>query len=285
MSGAASYARVRDHLERLKLEAALLYLDDVLERGQKEERVSVEVLDELLEKEIQARFERRVGTNLKLSGLPVLKRLEEFDYSAQPQVPRDVVEELATLRFLHHGENVLLLGPCGVGKTHIAIGLALKAIERGHRIYFLTLHDLVTRARLARERNRLATLMRVIQRADLFVLDELGFLPLEAEEATFLFELVNKRYQAQKSTIVTSNKSFGQWGDLFPDKTLAVALLDRLLHHATTINIRGESYRLRHRRAAGMRDLQENERRRPKRKEEDESDHRGENQTDESVQN
>lgn len=255
MSGAASYERVRDHLERLKLEAALLCLDGVLERGQKEEKLSVEVIDELLEKELEARYERRVKTNLKLSGLPVLKRLEEFDYPAQPQVPRDVVEELATLRFLHSGENVLLLGPCGVGKTHIAIGLALKAIEEGHRIYFLTLHDLITRSQLARERNSLHTLMRVIQRADLFVLDELGFMPLRMEDATFLFEIINKRYQARKSTIVTSNKSFGQWGELFPDTTLAVALLDRLLHHATTINIRGESYRLRHRRAAGLTDM------------------------------
>jgi len=256
MSGAASYERVRDHLERLKLEAALLYLDDVLERGRKEERLSVEVIDELLEKELRARYERRVKTNRKLSGLPLFKRLEEFDYEAQPQVPRDVIEELASLRFLHHGENVLLLGPCGVGKTHIAIGLAMKAIEQGHRVYFLTLHDLVTRARTAREKGRLRNLMRVIQRADLFILDELGFMPLEREDATFLFEIINKRYQAQKATVVTSNKSFGQWGELFPDTTLAVALLDRLLHHATTINILGESYRLRHRRAAGLTDFQ-----------------------------
>ena len=285
MSGAVSYARVRDHLEALKLEAALLYLDDVLERGQKEERLSVEVLDELLEKEIQARFERRVKTNLQLSGLPVFKRLEEFDYSAQPQVPRDVVDELATLRFLHHGENVLLLGPCGVGKTHIAIGLGMKAIERGHRVYFLTLHDLVTRARAARERNRLVSLMRVIHRADLFILDELGFLPLTMEDATFLFEVVNKRYQAQKSMVITSNKSFGQWGEIFPEKTLAVALLDRLLHHATTLNIRGESYRLRHRREAGLMNLTERERRRSIGKEGDHSsDHRKEQRTDESVQ-
>ena len=285
MSGAVSYTRVRDHLEALKLEAALLYLDDVLERGQREERLSVEVLDELLEKEIQARFEWRVKTNLQLSGLPVNKRLEELDYSAQPQVPREVVEELATLRFLHHGENVLLLGPCGVGKTHIAIGLAMKAIERGHRIYFLTLHDLVTRARVARERNRLASLMRGIHRADLFILDKLGFMPLTMEDATFLFEVVNKRYQAQKSMVITSNKSFGQWGEIFPEKTLAVALLDRLLHHATTINIRGESYRLRHRREAGLMDLKEREKRRSNGKEGDHSDHRREKRTGGSVQN
>jgi len=252
MSGAASYERVRDHLEKLKFQTALSYVDDILERAQKEEKLPVEVLDELLERELHARFERRVKTNLSLSGIPVQKRLEDFDFEAQPQIPKDVVQELATLRFLHNGENVLLLGPCGVGKTHLAIALALKAIEQGHRVYFLTLHDLVTRSRVARERNRLRNLITVILGADLFVLDELGFQPLETQDASFLFETINKRYQAQRPIIVTSNKSFGQWGEIFPDSALAVALLDRLLHHATTINIRGESYRLRHRRNAGL---------------------------------
>ena len=234
------------------MEAALVELDDVLERGGKEERSTVEVLDDLLERELRYRFERRVSTNFKLAGLPVVKRIEEFDFEAQPQVPRRTVEELETLRFVHEGENVLLLGPCGVGKTHLALGLAVKALEQGHRVYFLSLHDLVTKARLAREKNRLHVLQRVIHRAALFVLDELGFLPLAAEDATFLFEVINKRYHSGKSTIITSNKSFGQWGEIFPDPVLATALLDRLLHHATTINIRGESYRLKHRRESGL---------------------------------
>jgi len=252
MSGAVSYERVRDHLEQLKLDAALTALDPVLESAQKRERLTVEVLDELLGIELAARFERRVATNLKLSGLPTVKTLEEFDFDAQPQVPKDTVEELATLRFLHQGENVLLLGPCGVGKTHLATGLAMKAIERGHRIYFLSLHDLVTKSRAAREKNRLHVLLNVVVRPQMLVLDEIGYLPLEAPDATFLFEVVNKRYQKGKSIVLTSNKSFGQWDEVFPDSVLATALLDRLLHHATTINIRGESYRLRHRRAAGL---------------------------------
>ncbi|MGH2782363.1 MAG: IS21-like element helper ATPase IstB [Thermoleophilaceae bacterium] len=252
MSTAVSYERAREQLERLKMDAALAALDPVLEQAQKDQRLPVEVLDDLLGRELAARFERRVATNLKLSALPAPRTLEAFDFDAQPQVPRDVIEELATLRFLHHGENVLLLGPCGVGKTHLAIALALKAIEHGHRAYFLTLHDLAVKSRAAREKNRLDILLRVIQRADLFLLDELGYLPLEPADATFLFEVVSKRYEAGKATIVTSNKSFGQWDQIFPDPVLATALLDRLLHHATTINIRGESYRLRHRRSAGL---------------------------------
>lgn len=252
MSASVSYERVRDQLDRLKMKAALSALDSVLEGAQKAEKLTVEVLDELLTLELDARFERRVATNLKLSGLPAPKTLEDFDYEAQPQVPKGVIDELATLRFVHQGENVLLLGPCGVGKTHLSIGLALKAIERGHRIYFLTLHDLVTRSRAHRDKNRLDVLLRVLTRPEVLVLDELGFVPLEQPDATFLFEVVNKRYQANKSIIVTSNKSFGQWDEIFPDSVLATALLDRLLHHATTLNIRGESYRLRHRRNAGL---------------------------------
>ena len=252
MSAAVCYERVRDHLHRLQMEAALHALDPVLEQAQKAEKLPVEVLDELMGIELAARFERRVSTNLKLSGLPRPKTLEEFDFEAQPQVPKDTVAEPASLRFLHQGENVLLLGPCGVGKTHLAIALALKAIERGHRIYFLTLHDLVTKSPVAREKNRLGILLRVLTRPELLVIDEIGYLPLERPDATFLFEVINKRYQAQKSIILTSNKSFGQWDEIFPDPALAIALLDRLLHHATTLNIRGESYRLRHRRHAGL---------------------------------
>ncbi len=252
MSAAVSYERVRDQLGRLKLESALASLDSVLEQGQKQEQLPVEVLDELLGRELATRFERRVSTNLKLSGIPAPKTLESFDFDAQPSVPKEVIRELATLRFLHQGENVVFLGPCGVGKSHLAVALAIRAIERGHRAYFLSLHELVTRSRVAREKNRLDILLRVIIRADLFLLDEVGYLPLESEDATFLFEAVSRRYEANKSILLTSNKSYGQWDEIFPDPVLATALLDRLLHHATTINIRGESYRLRNRRGAGL---------------------------------
>ena len=252
MSDAVHYERVREHLELLRLDAALADLDGQLERAAREERSPAWLLDQLLTSERTHRFERRVAANLKLSGIPSRKSLDDFDYDAQPGVSQRTVNELATLRFLRAGENVLILGPTGVGKTHLAIGLTLKAIELGHRAYFLTLHDLINKARAAREKHRLHVLHTTLLRADLFVLDEVGFQPLERDDATFLFEAINKRYAANKSTIVTSNKSYGQWHEIFPDPVLAVALLDRLLHHATTLNIRGDSYRLKARRDTGL---------------------------------
>ncbi len=255
MNTAGRYARVEDWLRRLKMPAALANLEDVMKRAAEKSSSPVEVLDTLLEREVIDRFERRLKANLKLSGLPSHQLLEEFDFEAQPTVPRPVVEQLSTMRFLADGENVILLGPCGVGKTHLAIGLAMRAIQEGYRVYFRTLHDLVTRARRSRMRGSTTDFLAVTQRADLFVLDELGFQSLDNEDATFLFELVNKRYQAKKSMIVTSNKSFGQWGEVFPDPVMAVAILDRLLHHATTINIKGDSYRLKNRKDAGLPDI------------------------------
>jgi len=252
MSPALSYERVREHLSALSMDSALSTLDGVLEQGQKQGHTVVEVLYELLGKERTTRFERRIQTYLRLSGITHIKTLEGFDFEAQPQVPKEVVAELSTLRFVHAGENVLLLGPPGVGKSHLAVGLTLKAISQGHRAYFLTLHDLVAKSRAARSKNRLDVMMHVLTRPALLVLDEMGYLPLEQQDATFLFEAVSKRYESHKSIILTSNKSFANWGEFFPDPILATALLDRLLHHATTINIRGESYRLRHRRQAGL---------------------------------
>ena len=252
MSEAVHYQRVREHLENLKLGAALSELDPLLEKGAREERSITWLLDQLLTSELTHRFERRVTANLRLSGIPVRKTLDEFDYDAQPTVPRRTVEELATLRFVHNGENVLILGPTGVGKTHLAIGLTLKAIEQGHKAYFLTLHDLINKFRVARERNKLNALHGTIMRASLFALDEVGFQALDSDDAAFLFEVINKRYVAGKSTIVTSNKSYGQWHEIFPDHVVAVALLDRLLHRATNINIQGDSYRLRHRKQTGL---------------------------------
>lgn len=247
-----AYERLCQHLTSLKLDTALANLETTLTAASQAQQSPVETLERLLAIEVETRFERRLRTNFRLSGLPMKKRLEDFDFEAQPQVPKAMIQELATLRFLAQGENVILIGPCGVGKTHLAVGLAIRALEEGRRVAFTTLHQLVSKVHQAQQRSRLDGLLSNYLRADLLVLDEIGFLPLQSAEANFLFELVNARYQRQKALIVTSNKTFSQWEELFPERLLAVALLDRLLHHGHALNIQGESYRLKHRREAGL---------------------------------
>lgn len=252
MKAQLAYETVRKALEDLRLTAALAILDSVLESGRVEELPPVEVLDRLLAAELAARHDRRVEINLKFAGLPYRQRLDDFEFDAQPSIDPSLVGRLASLHFLEEGTNVLVLGPPGVGKTALAVGLGIRALEAGHRIYFIACHDLVGRFRRAVRMDRTDRLLTTLLRPRLLILDEIGYTPLERPEATFLFEVVAKRYDHRKSMIVTSNKSWGAWGEILPDQVMTAAILDRLLHRSVTINIQGESYRLRQHRKAGL---------------------------------
>ena len=238
-------------LSKLKLEHLALQLEAVCEQAAKRELGYKEFLIDALSVEWQGRHLKGVEARLAQARLPWVKTVEQFDFSFQPSLDRKVVRELAGLGFVERAENVVLLGPPGVGKTHLALALGVKAAEAGHRVLFLTLETLMTRLRRAQGENRLERQMQQFVSPKVLLIDEIGYLPLTRDEASLFFRLITRRYE-RASLILTSNKSFVDWGEIFGDQVLATAILDRVLHHATTLNIKGESYRLKEKRKAGL---------------------------------
>ena len=238
-------------LRGLNLTEADAVVEAHLERASKEERSYAAFLQELLSCEADARRNRQLRMRLRLARLPYEKTLETFDFAFQPSIEERQIQELASLRFVQEASNAIFLGPPGMGKTHLCVGLARLAIRAGFSAYFVTAHEMLSDLARALREGNLDRKLRQYVSPKVLVIDEMGYLPLDDRGATLLFQLVTARYE-RGSILLTSNKSYGDWGSIFGDPVIATAILDRLLHHSTTVNIRGDSYRLKERRKSGL---------------------------------
>jgi len=236
--------RLRAQLADLKMPGALEALDDILRQLDGGSLPAPAALEALLGAQIHLRNTRRLVAAMRSSRLPAVKTLADFDFTFQPSLKREQIDSLHTLGFLERRENVVLLGPPGVGKTHLAISLAIAAAQSGRRVYYGTLADLITSLEEAQQAGHLLQRLKTLIFPSLLVVDEIGYLPISRTGAMHFFQLMSRRYETG-STILTSNKSFDEWGEVFGDDVMAGALIDRLVHHCHIVNIRGNSYRMR----------------------------------------
>ena len=243
--------RILAALKRLQLTHLRETLAAVLSEAAKEEWTYLEFLDQILRREVDAKQGKRVRMGMQIAHFPCVRTIEGFDFTFQPSADERLVRELSTGNFIAHGENVLIFGPPGVGKSHLAIGLGRKIVEQGHTVRFTTATALLASLGKAETEGGLSDKLTEFCKPRLLIIDELGYLPFERRAAHLFFQLVNRRYE-KGSLLVTTNQRVSEWGIVFGDEVLATAILDRLLHHSHTLLITGESYRLREKCKSGL---------------------------------
>ena len=243
-AGPATLDRVRRNLVGLRMPRALEVLDHTMQQLERGEIGAVEAIDTLLAEEFTGREGPRVKAALRMARLSTVKTLQGFDFAFQPSLDRGRILALAQLAFIERNEVVHLLGPPGTGKSHLAIALGVEAVKAGRSVYFSPLADIVGSLARAEREGSLRERIRFLSRASLLIVDEIGYLPVTPSNGNLFFQLVNARYE-KGAMILTSNRGFGEWDQVFGDGVVAAALLDRLLHHATVVHIEGSSYRLR----------------------------------------
>ena len=256
MSDTLVLERIEANLTRLRLPRIREILDQSLKAAEDSSASYLGFLDELLEEEVAQKEQRRIETALKISGLPFVKSVDEFDFTFQPSLDQRQVMSLFDLNFIRDKGNIILLGPPGVGKTHLAVALAVKACTAGLSIYFTTMEDLIVKLKKDHDAGRPGK-GRSYHKSGLVIVDEVGYTPIDREQCNLFFKFIANRYE-KNSTIITSNKAFSDWAELFHDHVIVTAILDRLLHHSVVLNIKGNSYRLKGRNSEGIRQAQNN---------------------------
>jgi DNA replication protein DnaC len=246
-----SEERVAAALKRLQLTHLRDTLAAVLSEAAKEKWTYLEFLDRILGREVDSKQGKRIQMGMQIAHFPCVRTIETFDFAFQPSVDERLIRELSTGNFIAHGQNVLIFGPPGVGKTHLAIGLGRKIVEQGHTARFTTATALLAVLGKAESEGVLSDKLTEYAKPRLLIIAELGYLPFERQAAHLFFQLVNRRYE-KGSLLVTTNQRVSEWGTVFGDEVLATAILDRLLHHSHTLLITGESFRLREKRKSGL---------------------------------